>query len=252
MLPKTPKLNAIHPAHGRAGAAAARLLRLPDSGMVDAGCAFLWPHAAAHLGFLAARAAHLPSPNATHGVFAPAQQVCALGVRADLRPDVGPRRPDHFRVEAAKKRPMRPGSGWSACAPAPARRDLRGLERFLCAVKVLRRGIIDQTLAVAGSGRSTCRASLIEDVVVEMDGDARLPLDNGHNSAAFCLCRIASCLIAFPRTQSPGDIDAHRALVQTARLSPGPCAEPQTCVARTFPSAAETWPPESGRTRARR
>ncbi len=73
VLPQTQEVNSYIRSHGRAGAASARVLRPANSSVVDAERSVLRHDATAHLGLLAARAAHLPSSRAAHGVSAIAE-----------------------------------------------------------------------------------------------------------------------------------------------------------------------------------
>src|SRR5579871_704724 len=63
----------IHPAPGGVGSSAARLLCRAARAVVDGTGPILRCEPAAHLGFLAARAALVPSPNAAHRLLAPAE-----------------------------------------------------------------------------------------------------------------------------------------------------------------------------------
>src|ERR1035437_2596509 len=93
--PEDNRPERIRSAQGATGAAATRVLRHPDRRLVDAGRAFLRTHSPAHLGILAPRTAQRPSPHATHGLSAPAEQTSAFGVWTYVGPDVGGRRSNY-------------------------------------------------------------------------------------------------------------------------------------------------------------
>ena len=63
----------------------------------------LRPHPPAHLGLLAARAAHLPSPHAAHGLSAPAQQAGDVGLRSYFGSNLGRRRSHELSRSSRQK-----------------------------------------------------------------------------------------------------------------------------------------------------
>ena len=81
----------------------AALLRWTNRKVVDGRRSVFRRAAPAHLGLLAARAAHLPSPHPAYGVSANAQQAGTFGVRPNVRPDLGRRRSDELRRSGGKK-----------------------------------------------------------------------------------------------------------------------------------------------------
>ena len=103
VLPKTPSLAASIRRMEELGAPAPRLLRRAIDGMVDGRRAVLRPHPPAHLGLLAARAAHLPSPHAAHGLSATAQQAGDVGLRPYFGSNLGRRRSHELSRSSRQK-----------------------------------------------------------------------------------------------------------------------------------------------------
>ena len=73
VLPKTDQLTAYIQRMEELARPRLTFFAAQTADVVDGGCSLLRPHAAAHMGFLAARAAHLPPPHPTHCVFTPAE-----------------------------------------------------------------------------------------------------------------------------------------------------------------------------------